>query len=334
MMRFPGMTWGDSLDLTPEHVAALIFNTASLLLWRDLSTQGVIFPALLGFMMVAVAFWRDLPAIDSFLLMRECSDLGHLSWRRFTRIYYRHPYLKYQTPFVPFLIAKLSTHYITLWILWDLFAACNIVLLCVVFHSSTFWILACPLFAMMLCQPSTDLPMIFFILLTFVCMQQHLFFVAAFMFALGVAIKPIALSLLPFLFLSSPAFIMSVLFLGVGGYFSKNEEWFVILKDFLLHQCYLVCRESDRNIAAGNRETHGGQPIGWRRWVVQSFMWRLKTVSCPALSVLPIYVCPIVLGFYSWQWPGLVLAGIIFVMYGNVKYYSLAILLLFMGRLV
>jgi len=327
-----GLTWGDDMRVTGWQAAALMGNAALFGVWGLCGWSTlcpIIYPALVGFLLCQAVFWRDLVVLDSFLLLRECAELEGKSWSRFSKNYLKHPYLEYQTPFVPFLIARCSGSQVTIWLCSALCGAVTVTLLSAHYGANAAFLLACPLVMLLLVQPSTDLPMLTGVILTFIILDTKLYILAAVIFACSVMIKPIALCLYPFLLLTSPAFIASAFIWFLAWNEWRDHGWVKHHIDFLLHQCYLVCLPSVCKIGAEARQKTGKPPLSWARWVWKTFLWRWKQISFPALLVLPVYVFPVFAGYPGFQLPGAVLAGAILLLYGNVKYYIFALLLLF-----
>jgi hypothetical protein len=317
-----------------------------------------------------VAFWNDSTCVDERLLFDQAREISHLPWSEFVEALIHQLYLDYQPPFFTYWIARTPV----LWfhqLLFFPWALLCVGLMWTLYGRNAALLLATPVFALMMHQPSNDV-LLFGTLLIVLRLRQRSsgvakqrvdnaaqrrhwpgvaglrklrfstpgqnkfctpeIVLAAVIYGLTWMIKPLTLLTAPFILpqLGIAGFISLVMW---GGYVGWSLQW-----EFGRHQLRFLLQQF---MITSMRTSKGGKiPRGpltltatlrkLLRRCQGSLGWRWKHLGHKAVKALPFYLFPAYLR--PWTWRGIVLAIVIIIGYGNIKYLLLDLLFLFAVR--
>jgi hypothetical protein len=362
-----GLVFIDWLQVTPGQWVALILHAGgwlwvfySIRVWReDRPIRTWLFPAVLTLNGLWVAFWNAMTCVDEWLLFKQARLLSSCGWHVFLEDLAQRPYVEYQPPFLTFWFSRLPV----LWwhqLLWFPWAVLCAGLMWRLYGRPAALLLATPVFALMIHQPCHDVLLFGALLIVLrlrqlsgvrrccrsrigdsaiqrCALKQRLLctpyiLLAAFVYGLTWMIKPLTIVTLPFI-LPQLGLAGLVSLTMWGGYlrWSWQYEFGRHQLRFLLHQ--LLIRRMKK--PTDGAKSHMPLPLSAilrkkirRLW--NTLGWRWEHLGRKAVKALPFYLFPAYLR--PWVWQGIVLAVIIVIDYGNIKYLLLDLLFLFPVR--
>jgi hypothetical protein len=385
-----GLVFIDWLRLTTVQWVALGLNTASWVWcffaarrWRpDKRFHHEMLAAGLLLSGLWVAFWNEMTCIDTWMLFKEARYLSAFRWELFVEEVVGRWYVKHQPPFFTFWVSRTPVLWFhqLLFFPWAMLCAG---LMWQLYGRKAALLLATPVFALMIHQPSNDVLLFGTLLIVLrlrqlssgvskrsfdnVAQRRHWpgvagllklrfstpgqnkfctpvstlrqnkfctpeIVLAAVIYGLTWMIKPLTLLTAPFILpqLGIAGFISLVMW---GGYVGWSLQW-----EFGRHQLRFLLQQF---MITSMRTSKGGKiPRGpltltatlrkLLRRCQGSLGWRWKHLGHKAVKALPFYLFPAYLR--PWTWRGIVLAIVIIIGYGNIKYLLLDLLFLFAVR--
>ena len=332
-----GLVFIDKLRLTPAQWAALGLNAAGWL-WhvchsrvdasRPPSQEAFWLTAGLTFSALWTAFWNTPTCVDAWLLFQEAQHFAASGWGALLAELPQRPYVNYQTPFLTFWFSRAPA----LWfhqLIWFPLALLCAGLMQQLYGRAAALLLATPVFALMIHQPSPDVLLFAVLLIVLRLRQMGQRGLAAWVYGLTWLLKPLTI-------LTAPLILPQLGLAGLGslamwgGYVLWSQQWEFGRQQcrFLLQQVFL---QSLLNPGGRNNQrmplTLAAKLQKIRVTLWQTLAWRWDHLGRNALQALPFYLCPV--WFRPCAWQGIALAVVIVMGYGNSKDLLLDLLFLF-----
>jgi hypothetical protein len=333
-----GLVFIDWLRLTPAQWLAVIGNTAGWLWWSRPSPGPAARPDPFRWGLVVgltwgglwLAFWHEAVCTDTWMLFESAVRLKSASWTALLDQLPDRMYVRHQPPFLTYVIARLPVLWAQQlrWLPWALLCAG---LLFRLYGRNAALLLATPVTALMLHQPSYDLLLFGTLLIVLRLLQLRQRTLAAVVYGLTWMMKPLTILTAPFMLPRLGA--AGLLSLGMwGGYVIWSLQWEFGQQQagFVLQQLFIkVGSASHSSGEAGGGHTASLWPNLQRTIATLSgtFRWRWAHLGRKAVVALPFYLFPA----YArpWRRQGIALTALIVLGYGNIKYLLLALLFVF-----
>ena len=331
-----GLVFADTLHLTPLQWGALAVNGASWLWYaswdrkRDHKARNALF-LLAAFLLqyqLLRCFWHERLSVDQWLLFWQAHELSSLDWPAFAEEIVRRPYVRYQTPFLSFWFSRLPA----MWVhqaIWFPFGLLCAGLMRALYGRAAALLLATPVVALLIHQPSHDTLLFGTLLIVLRLIQLKQRALAAFVYGLSWMVKPLTVLTAPFILPQLGWFGLGSLAMW-GGYLGWSLHWTFgrLQARYLLHLLMLLPKKQVTgrpDSAFTMLRTQSAR--GMLKKVGYAVRWRWTHVGRGALKALPFYLFPAWLR--SWSWKGVLLAGVILFGFGNIKYLLLDLLFVF-----
>jgi hypothetical protein len=295
-----------------------------------------------------VAFWNTPTCIDTWLLFDEAIYLSQFNWTPFADELLHRWYVNLQPPFLTFWFSRVPVLWFhqLLWVPWAVLCAG---LMWKLYGRAAALLLATPVFALMIHQPSHDVLLFGTLLIVLrVCQlsrrggSRTAPTLAAFVYGLTWMIKPLTILTVPFML--PQLGVAGLLSVGMwGGYLLWSLQWEFGRHQlrFLLHQLLIRSMKNPKGRGNPPLPLPGGESPSILRalavklgkllgFLLHTLEWRWKRLGRNAVKALPFYLCPAWLR--PWTWKGIILAVVIIFGYGNIKYLLLDLLFLFPVR--
>jgi hypothetical protein len=353
-----GLVFIETLRLTPGQWAALVFHVGGWM-WCFSSSRRWVVTAVLTLGGLWIAFWNTTTCVDTWWLFDQARELSHLSWPVFLEQVVTQLHIDKQVPFLTFWFSRLPV----LWwhqLLWFPWAVLCVGLMWALYGRAAALLLVTPVFALMIHQPSHDVLLFGTLLIVLrlrqlsdvrrrrcngisdsavqrCALKQRLLctpqiVLAAFVYGLTWMIKPLTILTVPFILPQlGVAGLLSLTMWGGYGRWSLQWEFGQHQLRFLLHQ--VLIRRMNTPTGATRPRMPRTLSATFRKMVRRlrnTLGWRWDHLGRKALKALPFYLFPAYLR--PWAWQGIVLAVIILIGYGNIKYLLLDLLFLFPVR--
>ena len=240
-----GLVFIDKLRLTPAQWAALGLNAAGWL-WhvchsrvdasRPPSQEAFWLTAGLTFSALWTAFWNTPTCVDAWLLFQEAQHFAASGWGALLAELPQRPYVNYQTPFLTFWFSRAPA----LWfhqLIWFPLALLCAGLMQQLYGRAAALLLATPVFALMIHQPSPDVLLFAVLLIVLRLRQMGQRGLAAWVYGLTWLLKPLTI-------LTAPLILPQLGLAGLGslamwgGYVLWSQQW-----EFGRQQCRFLLQQ-------------------------------------------------------------------------------------------
>ena len=323
-----GLVSIDILRLTSFQWAALVLNAVGWMWWCSRDSDRWLLTAVFTFSGLWLAFWHERTSIDQWMLFWQAREMAPLSWQEALDQLPLRSYVRYQTPFVSFWFSRLPMMWVHQ-VVWFPFAILCAGLMGQLYGRRAALLLATPVCALMIHQPCHDTLLFGALLMVLRLIQMKQRWLAACVYGLTWAIKPLTILTAPFLLPQlGLASLLSVVMWG--GYVGWSWQWEFGRRQFrfLLHQ--LMIRPM--HVSSGAAAQQIPLPFSTQvrrvlRKILRTGRWRWDHIGIKAVKALPLYLFPAWLR--PWSWKGIMLCGMILLGYGNIKYLLLDLLFLF-----
>lgn len=253
-----GLVFIDTLNLTLLQSFAIMVN----MLLCFAAYRGTFEPWKVGICSVSFllyAFWGAHVSRDSFLLFNSCQYLSQFTWSEYLSAFAHQNYVRYQPPFVSFLISKLPSYHVhqiaTATISVSFFMS-----LPTLYGKNAFLFLSTPLAAIMMVQPSTDMWLFVAMIFVVQCVQQKKTTLAGILYGVAFLVKPLAVILLPFVVVRVRwKIVLSLAIVAIyttsvyHTYFGYGQTRFFLKQIMVVSSIYKKGR-GQKNIPRGNEK--------------------------------------------------------------------------------